>query len=274
MRGGAQSHLIEATDGEFYVLKPTNNPQGRRTLINEWLSCSLLRHLGIFVPAIKLIEVTPEFVASQTDFYISLGSRREAIPPGIHFGSQLAVNPTQTAIFDFLPNKLLAKLENGQDFLGALVFDKWVANADTRQAVFFRTRRKKELDQNRTPPGRINMWAQMIDYGFAFNGPQWCYQDSALQGLYFRTSVYDNVVSIHSFEPWLERVKNFPFEVIDAARKEIPEEWVQGDRDELERLLECLFRRRACVPDLISDIHRNRPIAFANWPGLLPITST
>jgi hypothetical protein len=274
MRGGAQSHLIEATDGGFYVLKSINNPQHRRTLINEWLSSSFLRHLGIFVPTAKLIEVTPEFVASQTDFHLSLGSRREPIPPGIHFGSHVAVNPTQTAIFDFLPDKLLLKLDNRQDFLGTLAFDKWVGNTDSRQAIFFRYTGKGAAVLSRKQSERTGYLAQMIDHGFAFNGPHWQFQDSPLQGLYFRTSVYDEVQSLDSFEPWLERLKNFPCEIVEAARKEIPEEWLQGDDHELERLLERLLRRRSCVPDLIADVHRNRSATFASWPQVLPITST
>jgi hypothetical protein len=271
MRGRAQAHLIEASDGEFYVLKSTNNPQHRRTLINEWLSCAFLRHLDIFVPETRLIEITPEFAAKQADF--SLGSRHASIPPGIHFGSRLAVNPTQTAIFDFLPDRLLSQLENRQDFLGALVFDTWVGNSDARQAVFFRTRRKKEPDLTTTQPDPTDLWAQMIDHGHAFDGPNWCYQDSACQGLYFRTSVYVDVQSIDSFGPWLERVNNFPHEIVETARKEIPEEWIQGDGHELERLLDRLLQRRSCVPDLISQVHRNRPLAFANWPRFYPITS-
>ena len=43
MRGGAQAHLIEADDGNFYVVKFRNNPQHRRILVNEWLGGSFLR---------------------------------------------------------------------------------------------------------------------------------------------------------------------------------------------------------------------------------------
>ena len=38
MRGGAQSHLIEADDGRFYIVKFQNNPQHRRILVNEWIA--------------------------------------------------------------------------------------------------------------------------------------------------------------------------------------------------------------------------------------------
>lgn len=142
MRGGAQAHLLEGEDGAYYVAKFTNNPQHRRILINEWLACVFLRYLQIYVPETALVELTPDFVEANPELYFSIGSRREPVRPGLHFGSRMAVNPDRVAVFDFLPDKLLGKVENRPDFLGMLVFDKWVGNADSRQAVFFRARAK------------------------------------------------------------------------------------------------------------------------------------
>ncbi len=265
MRGGAQAHLLEAEDGAFYVVKFTNNPQHRRILVNEWLACAFLRYLQIFVPETAVIELTPEFLAANPELYLSIGSSRVAVPPGLHFGSRLAVHPERVAVFDFLPDKLLEKVENRVDFLGMLVFDKWVANADTRQAVFFRARAKSWTPLKGEAPARLGFLAQMIDHGFAFNGSGWQFQDSPIQGLYFRTSVYDEVRSLDSFQPWLDMVANFPVEVIDSAWKEIPRTWIQGDEDALEQLLETLLKRRPQVGALIRDVQRGRTSAFRSW---------
>jgi len=143
MRGGAQAHLIECDDGGYYVVKFTNNPQHRRILINEWLACAFLRYLQIHVPETAVVELTPEFIADTPELYLSIGSRREPVSAGQHFGSKMAVHPERVAVYDFLPDKLLYKIENRADFLGTLVFDKWASNADSRQAVFFRAKAKK-----------------------------------------------------------------------------------------------------------------------------------
>jgi hypothetical protein len=210
--------------------------------------------------------VAPAFLADNPDLYFSIGPRREPVAPGLHFGSRMAVHPDRVAVFDFLPDKLLGKVENRLDFLGMLVFDKWVGNADSRQAVFFRARAKSWTPLKGETPARIGFFAQMIDHGFAFNGPHWRFADSPLQGLYFRTSIYDEVRSLDSFQPWLDMVANFPLEVIDSAWKEIPREWLaEGDEDELETLLEALLKRRARVPELIQEVRRQRTSAFANW---------
>jgi HipA-like protein len=264
MRGGAQAHLIEGTDGAYYVVKFVNNPQHRRILVNEWLATSFLRHLQIHVPDCAVMELTEDFIAESPDLYLSVGTRHEPVVPGLHFASKMAVHPDRVAIFDFLPDKLLAKVENSADFLGTLVFDKWIGNADSRQAVFFRARAKTwtPLKGQVTKTG---FFVQMIDHGFAFNGPNWNFQDSPIQGLYFRTSVYEGVQSLDSFEPWLSMIQNFPAETIDAAWRGIPSSWYLGEEDELERLLETLMKRRSLVPQLIHSVREKRTNAFPAW---------
>jgi hypothetical protein len=257
--------LIQAADRRLYVVKTTNNPQHRRTLVNEWLSAAILRHLQIRVPETVLIQLTPEFIANTPELYLTSGPHNELVPPGFHFASRMSVDPERVAVFDFLPNKLLRALVNKADFLGTLVFDKWVSNADTRQAVFYRTRAKISTPPDGERPARLSLVAQMIDNGFAFGGPHWLFQDSPIHGLYFHTAVYDEVRSLDSFQPWLELVRTFPIEVIDTARKEIPRSWLEDDEVPLERLLETLIKRRARTSDLIEELHRYKPWAFPNW---------
>ena len=57
MRGGAQSHLMRCSDGNFYVVKFRNNPQHLRVLANEMLAARLAEHVGLPVPT---AEVSPE----------------------------------------------------------------------------------------------------------------------------------------------------------------------------------------------------------------------
>jgi hypothetical protein len=52
---------------------------------------------------------------------------------------------------------------------------------------------------------------------------------------------------------------------VDQAYKQVPPEWIPGERDEFERLLESLMLRRKRVPDLISEARRALQSPFANW---------
>jgi len=270
MRGGAQSHLVEADDGHWYVVKFRNNPQHHRVLVNELLASAFLDYLKIAAPETALVEIGPAFLAANPEVHIHLGTRRVEIEPGWHFGSRYPSDPARTAVYDFLPDALLPNVVNLDDFRAILVFDKWVGNADGRQSVFYRALIRQEMARQETPrsepgAGRAGFVARMIDHGFAFNGPNWDFPESPLQGLYARRLVYDAVRSLDDFQPWLDQVRNFPEEVVDLAWKRIPPDWIAGDEDALDQLLERLFERRKRIAKLIEDCRGTRVNPFPNW---------
>ena len=260
MRGGAQSHLLEADDGHFYIVKFQNNPQHRRILVSELVSAVFLRYLQVSAPRTEFIRITPEFLAQNPDIYIHLGTQRIPVQPGWHFGSRHPGNPDTMAIYDFVPDALLGGVSNLEDFLAILVFDKWMANADGRQCIFFRAR----VEDWKAEVKKAFV-AVMIDHGFVFNGPNWDFTESPLQGLYPRKMVYEQVRSLDDFQPWLEQVTHFPEEVVDQAYRQVPPEWLEGEEDEFERLLEKLLRRRRRLADLIKAARQARVNPFPNW---------
>ena len=261
MRGGAQAHLLEADDGHWYVVKFRNNPQHRRVLVNEAIASVILEYLQVSVPETAVIEVTPAFLAANPDLHIQLGTNRIAIEPGWQFGSRYPGDPATLAVYDFLPDALLAQVVNLADFRAIFVFDKWTGNADGRQCVFHRA-----MIRGANPgAGRPGFVARMIDHGYIFNGPHWDFPESAMQGLYARAVVYDAVRSRDDFEPWLSRVVHFPEVVMDRAWKMVPPEWVDGEEDALERLLQDLFTRRDRVPELVAASRGARVNPFPNW---------
>jgi len=264
MRGGAQAHLLEADDGCCYIVKFKNNPQHRRILINELLASVFLRYLQISAPEAAIVELTPEFLRNNPEVAIQLGSRRSEVLPGRHFGSRFPGDPERLAVYDFLPDTLLGKVANLRDFLGAYAFDRWAGNADARQSIFFRAS-IREADGEQTASRFV---VSMVDHGFLFDGPNWRFADSPLQGLYHRSLVYEQVRDCQDFQPWLDRIRHMPEEVIDQAFKQVPREWLDGDESELEKLLLRLLDRRKRIDDLLEDACAGaRAKAFSNWKG-------
>jgi hypothetical protein len=266
MRGGAQAHLFECADGGFYVVKFRNNPQHRRVLVNEWIGSVFLQHLQIAAPLAAIVNLSPEFLEATPDVSMQLGSRAVRPEPGWHFGSRFPGDPSRMAVYDFLPDVLLGKVANAAEFPAVFAFDKWMGNADARQAIFFRARLRPPTSQ---PSGdaalQVGFLAQMVDQGYIFDGPHWTFADSPLRGLYFRHSVYQRVRSWDDFQPWLDRIVNFPEEVIDDALKRMPPEWVADDHPALRQLLHQLMRRRKCVPELIREASAGPTRPFPNW---------
>ena len=109
----------------------------------------------------------------------------------------------------------------------------------------------------------------MIDHAYAFDGSNWDFPDSPLQGLYPRRIVYDAGRSLDDFQPWLglvlDLVLRFPEEVFDRAWKRIPTDWIEGDEDHLDGLLARLYDCPCRVPGLIQACRASRVIPFLNW---------
>ena len=264
MRGGAQAHLIETDDGGYYIVKFQNNPQHRRILVNELISGVLLEYLQISAPPTALVRVSAEFLAENPDVCIALGSKRIPVEPGWHFGSKYPGDPNVLAVYDFIPDALLIQVHNLEDFLAILVFDRWMANADGRQSIFFRAR-VRQWSQGGGGAPRPGFVTLMIDHGFVFNGPNWDFTDSPLQGLYGRRVVYERVRSLDDFQPWLDRVMYLPEEVIDRALRMVPPEWLDGEEEQCEHLLEQLLERRRKAPELIRMCRQAKTNPFPNW---------
>lgn len=265
MRGGAQAHLMEAEDGHFYVVKFANNPQHRRILVNEWLATAIFDHLRLQTPPVACVELTDEFLAANPEVYMQLGTRRLPPDAGWHYGSRYPGDPQRIAVYDFLPDALLRSLHNLRDFHGALAADKWLANSDSRQAIFHRAQ-VREISHSIEHPLKKVFIARMIDHGFALNGPYWDFPDAALHGVYFRHCVYEGVTSIDSFEPWLSQIEAFPIEALDAAVRAMPPSWLAGDdRDAVDQVCEKLIRRRGRTRRLLAELRESRVNPFRDW---------
>lgn len=254
MRGGAQSHLMRCEDGNYYVVKFQNNPQGVRILANELLGTRLAARLGLPTPAAEVVEVRQELIANTEDLVMQLGRGRAECRAGRHFGSRYPGLPAEVAVYDFVPDEILEEVENLGDFRGMLVFDKWTCNTDGRQAIFFRA----------APAERYR--AQMIDNGFCFNAGEWNFPDAPLRGIYLRHKVYGSVTGMDSFEPWLSRIESRVAETaLDEMQSEIPPEWYDDDTDALEGLLEQLWRRRGLVRELLASAWKSSAQPFPHW---------
>src|SRR6266481_1312628 len=137
MRGGAQSHLMRFSDGNYYVVKFQNNPQHRRILVNELLGTRLASRLGLPTAPVEVVEVGAELIRLTPELCIELPRSRTPCAAGLQFGSRYPGDPREMTLHDFLPDEKLREVENLHDFAGMLVFDKWACNTNGRQTVFF-----------------------------------------------------------------------------------------------------------------------------------------
>lgn len=260
MRGGAQSHLMRCSDGNYYVVKFQNNPQHRRILVNEMLGTRLAARLGLPTVPAAIVRVSEELIRLTPDLCIELPRARIPCQAGPQFGSQYPGDPRSLTLHDFLPDNQLTEVENLGTFAGMLVFDKWSCNTNGRQTIF-----RWESREGQDPP-EARYQTFMIDQGFCFNAGEWNFPDAPLRGLYARNKVYEGVVGRESFSLWLHRLdKNVTEGVFDELVGEIPPEWYDDDLDSLLHLAEQLYRRRSKVPELLLAAKNTARQPFPNW---------
>ena len=136
LRGGAQSHMLKASDGACYVTKFQNNPQHIRVLANEMLATNLGLVLGLPMPRVEVIEVSDRLIEETEDLRLNLGGSKIPCRSSKQLGS-LYIGPESPGMtFDYLPRELLQGVLNVTDFARVLVLDKWTCNSDGRQAIF------------------------------------------------------------------------------------------------------------------------------------------
>lgn len=254
MHGGTQPQLMRCSDGGYYVVKFSNNPQHPRVLANEWVAAVLAREMGLPAPEPAAVEVPDALIEQSAEMVMHLPRGQTKCRPGRHFGSRYPGNPARAAVYDFLPDEHLLQVENLADFLGMLVFDKWTCNTDKRQVVFHRSERQPRFR------------ALMIDHGCCFGGGEWCFPDAPLRGLYARTLVYGSATGSRSLAPWLDRLQSGAMEqALDGLLGGTPPEWHNFDCDGFCRLLDRLRRRRRDVPDLIRAAGESYRRPFPRW---------
>ena len=253
MRGGAQSHLMRASDGAFYVVKFQNNPQHVRVLANELLATRLAERVGLPVPQTGVIEVSDWLIESTAELRMQVAGQKLPCSSGLQFAAKFVVEPFQGQVFDYLPDSMLASVRNLKDFWGMLCLDKWTCNSNGRQAVYWRKTREKKYT------------ATFIDQGYCFNAGEWNFPDSPLRGVFARNDVYKEVAGWESFEPWMSRIEQMSPDAVWEVAGEIPPEWYGSDEGALHKLIETLIKRRSRVAELITDFRNSSRQPFPNW---------
>ena len=253
MRGGAQSHLMLASDGNLYVVKFSNNPQHVRVLANELLATRLAAAVGLAVPESEVIEVTEWLIRNTPDLTIEQRGGALRCQAGLHFASRWVGGLMPGHTVDYLPREQLLEVRNLAEFAGILALDKWTCNINGRQAVFQKKRRERRYS------------AAFIDQGYCFHAGDWKFVDASLGGVFAENTVYRGVTGWESFEPWLSRIESLSPETAWATAEIVPPEWYGGDLSALEVLIERLLARRARVRELIVAFGESARRPFPNW---------
>jgi hypothetical protein len=193
-----------------------------------------------------------ENVRNEADLRFKIDNRMIAVEPGLHLGSKCPVDPARTAMFDFLPRKLLGKVTNLNDFGTAFVVDRLLGKVDNRQAIFVSER-------------GIGFRAYMIDHGSVFSGKDWEILDQASNGQYYDPKIYSMFDMHTACGNAMQALAQINEDDWFSFSAQIPGMWLdEQDYGALVKLFACLQTRISNVETLISrhlqELNLNAPV--------------
>jgi hypothetical protein len=241
MRGGSQSSLIGTSDGNFYVLKLANNPQGPNTLFNEAFGSILSHHLGLPVPEWRPIHVSSNFIATNQDLHFTLPAGIRMPSPGLHFGSKFVIASKDDKVFEVVPERWVQRVQKPDSFAGMLLLDIWTENLDRRQALFIERAANRTLD------------VVFFDHGHMFRGPS---GTKALKSpyacLYYHRNIYRRVLESGATEDWLCRIESLTETMLWSLVERIPGEWY--DKPLASDTIEFLTRNQQTLRQKVKGV--------------------
>lgn len=223
-------------DGESYIVKFQQNPEGPRVLVNEYVCSKLAQLLKLPVPSPALVQVTSEFMS---DYGREISEHIEAdLGIGIHFGTKKIKK-----VFPLVSTEMLRSAKNADVIPEILLFDHWIGNFD-------RARNGGNLLFDAS-----KMEIVMIDHTHAFElGSLWSATQLNIkinEGFtIFDTSgyVYKKFVPFirgnHPFHSILEKMSRLTRDDLWNIISSIPDEWNVPEEDRV--VLHSYLWKRLC----------------------------
>lgn len=236
-RGVTAPHIVQANDGEVYIVKFQTNRIGPKVLVNELLASRLGEWWELCFPPSGIIEISQEVLAQSPNL-------ARQISPGLHFASQYLRGCR------YINRHLLHKAINKQEMAGIMLFDHLFHNVD-------RTRNPRNLLIRQEDKG-WRLYA--IDHSHLFYRGNW--SEESLGKLIDRVVInrqraygvlLNQYLSKADFLPYLERVNATSDAIFANLVMEVPQEWLPGAK-ERELLTTWLCQRRSYADILVERL--------------------
>lgn len=241
--GNSRPIIVECNDNNNYVIKYTGNQVSNKVLINDLTCCRLAKLLGITVPDAKVIYIPEALIEIEPNF------KKYGILPGNHFGSfyyDLTVA--------FTGSNVLNQVGNKEQIPKIIAFDYWVQNDD----------RSDNLGNILISTSKSNKQIIAIDYGNAFNGPDWINEDLLdyeimiipIDGAVY-SCFFNEIKDEGCFDEICTDIESLTMSDIEDCVRNIPVEW---GLDESQKNLICiyLYNRRYKVRDTMEYLMREK----------------
>jgi hypothetical protein len=238
MRGGSQPNLIQCDNGQYYIVKMTENPQGPNVLANEWLGGFLGKAAGLPVAEGDLVYLSDSFIDDDLGLWFETPTGRRRPKAGLHYGSRLVGEPYGgNRPMEYISRSRVEAITNREVFLGMYVMDVWANQQDNRQAILV------------ADPDMLGFKAIFIDHGHMFGGPNWNFLERPGIACHMESSLYSELWHTDVVAGWISHFENVIPSALSLAISLVPLGWYNGD---IGALQEDLLRRLEDLPRLVE----------------------
>jgi hypothetical protein len=252
MRGGSQSALLQAGDGKYYIVKMLGNPQGSQILFNEALGSEIMKLIGLETPDWSPISISEQFIEDNPAMWFDTGRSEVQRPSaGLHFGSRLVLPKSNENLLEILPHSWFNRIANRGSFLGALLFDLWANQSDSRQAVFLQNIETHSLA------------ATFIDQGALFAHHDVRVFRRPIPAMYLDPEIYENIDVESTLPKWVDRIATLSESILALLieHAKIPAQWYTPK--DIKEIVARLAERRELLgeyADLIRATIKSRRV--------------
>ena len=130
-------HLVLTSDGHTYVVN-LDSPRVPKANLMNVIGGDLCRLVGIAAAIPSLLTFDPQVLQSALRID---GSSITVMPVlgALFLGIRYPVDPRQEAIYDYLPDSLLERVENRDDFWKLIPIDLWLGNSRASKLIYYRS---------------------------------------------------------------------------------------------------------------------------------------
>jgi len=235
LRGGSQPILAEASDGQLYVVKFTNNLQGANLPFNESIGSELYRAFGLAGPAWTPLVVTDSFLDRNPDCWMQTAEGCLRPASGLCFGSAY-LGRDGIRLLEVLPETSFKRVRNIESLWLALMIDICARHTDNRQAIF-----REDIDGG--------LRAFFIDHGNLFGGPNGAQRPNFLASLYLDSRIYRGVSSRFVLNLQMSP-RNVDFGRLWKRAQALPDDWKSASA--LDSFGQCI--ERLSSPKLLENV--------------------
>jgi hypothetical protein len=252
LHGSSQAILTRCSDGYYYAVKFSNNPNGVTSLAREVVISRLARLLSLPVPEYSLVFVSDWLVRESSGFVMISGERLIRYQAGIQFGSLTPYSSIRSQFAtEYPPSRPTDTICNIDSFAGMLLFDLWTGRSGTRQVLFLRS---SEQQRHYRP--------LFIDHGL--NLHELDPTTTTIPPICGGGRYYGSIRGWGSFEPWLTRIEELDDAAIENTLKHFPDEWGISEQWK-EIVVHFLILRRATGRAALSSLRGSEAKPFPNW---------